>query len=280
MKIILKFSFLLFLFFSNYLLTAQDIISLKNGEKINGKVLEIGLKEIKYKAYNNLDGPIITIKKSSVIEIKYENGTFNIINKPKKDTISKHDTIPHNSFFISPYLHFITVPSKTSPGIGFNFGKNFYGNKSYDLMGLGIDKFNINNKYYYPASNYSVKYLSIYFTNKLFFSKYTRKFKPYLLTDIGWSIILNKQELKNNYIYHNPNAANLATITSFNGIYIKPGLGIDYSFKNNSIFIDLCFNMNCTSINIDKQDYNTFLTGIGDHDQFFFLFRLGYIFKF
>ena len=53
---------------------AQDIITKKNGEKIIGKVLEISLTELKYKNFNNLEGPVNSILKSEVIFIKYENG--------------------------------------------------------------------------------------------------------------------------------------------------------------------------------------------------------------
>lgn len=62
----------LFLFFSSH---AQDIIVFKKGEELKTKVLEVGTKEIKYKKFDNLDGPIFIVKRSEVIMIKYANGT-------------------------------------------------------------------------------------------------------------------------------------------------------------------------------------------------------------
>ncbi len=53
---------------------AQDYIRTKK-DTIQAKVVEIGLEEIKYRAYNNLDGPVIVIAKTDVIEITYQNGT-------------------------------------------------------------------------------------------------------------------------------------------------------------------------------------------------------------
>lgn len=58
-----------------------DLLVLKNGDEISGKVTEITLTEIKYKKCENLDGPIYTIAKEDVLFIKYVNGTKEIISK-------------------------------------------------------------------------------------------------------------------------------------------------------------------------------------------------------
>lgn len=65
--------FILSLSFSS--ISAQDVIINNTGDEIQAKVLEITSSEIKYKRYDNLDGPTITIAKSEVLLIKYENGT-------------------------------------------------------------------------------------------------------------------------------------------------------------------------------------------------------------
>lgn len=59
---------------------ACDIITLKTGEEINAKVLEISQTEIKYKKCDNLDGPTFIIPKSNATKIKFSNGTTEIIN--------------------------------------------------------------------------------------------------------------------------------------------------------------------------------------------------------
>jgi hypothetical protein len=56
-----------------------DIIVCKNGDEIEAKILEIGIKEIKYKRCDNQEGPTISILNSSVLMIKYPNGTKDII---------------------------------------------------------------------------------------------------------------------------------------------------------------------------------------------------------
>jgi hypothetical protein len=62
------------------IVNAQDVITLKNGNEIKAKVAEISDTEIKYKRFDNLDGPTIVIAKNEVFIIKYENGTREVIN--------------------------------------------------------------------------------------------------------------------------------------------------------------------------------------------------------
>lgn len=58
---------------------AQDIITMKDGSEIKAKVVEMGVNEIKYKKFENLDGPIYVLTKSDVFMIKYENGQKEVI---------------------------------------------------------------------------------------------------------------------------------------------------------------------------------------------------------
>ena len=67
-------------FFFCFSLFGQDILVKRNGDEIKVKVMEILPEEIKYKMYDNLDGPMITIYSSEVHKIIYENGTETTIN--------------------------------------------------------------------------------------------------------------------------------------------------------------------------------------------------------
>ncbi len=59
---------------------AQDIIITRKGEEISVKVIEISPSLIKYKKYNNLEGPIYSMQKDDVFMINYKNGTKDIFN--------------------------------------------------------------------------------------------------------------------------------------------------------------------------------------------------------
>ena len=67
-----------------------DQIICTNGDEIDAKVIEIGLNEIKYQKCNNPDGPTISIKKTSVLMIKYPNGTKDIITSSEKNENSQN----------------------------------------------------------------------------------------------------------------------------------------------------------------------------------------------
>jgi len=73
---------LVFITFQN--IYAQDIIIKKDGTKIETKVIEVGLSDLKYKNFTNLNGPLYTLLKSDIKEVKYENGeieTYNAVIK-------------------------------------------------------------------------------------------------------------------------------------------------------------------------------------------------------
>jgi len=81
------FTLLLTLSFSS-LCFSQDVITLKTGEKIQSKILEIGTTEIKYKKFDNQNGPVYIVLKPDVSGIVYENGTVDSFSIEHKKTES------------------------------------------------------------------------------------------------------------------------------------------------------------------------------------------------
>lgn len=77
MKKIIFFFFTLIIFQNAF---SQDILYKKNGEKIEGKIIEVTLDTVNYKSIDNLEGPSKNIPVSSVYMIKYENGKEEIFN--------------------------------------------------------------------------------------------------------------------------------------------------------------------------------------------------------
>ena len=53
---------------------AQDIIVLKDGDLKQVKVIEVGENDVKYKKWENIDGPTYTISISNILSINYQNG--------------------------------------------------------------------------------------------------------------------------------------------------------------------------------------------------------------
>lgn len=57
---------------------AQDILTMKSGEDISGKVIEVNTTSVKYKKFDAQDGPIYEVLKSDLVMIRYEDGTKDI----------------------------------------------------------------------------------------------------------------------------------------------------------------------------------------------------------
>ena len=91
MKYILLF--ILFVCSSN-IIKAQDTLSMRSGENILVKVIEVGTSEVKYKKLDNLNGPVFSMLKSDLLMIKYENGTKEDFSKEEKTKIKVKST--HN----------------------------------------------------------------------------------------------------------------------------------------------------------------------------------------
>ena len=75
-------SFFLFssaiLFLTSTVCFSQDIITKKSGEDIKAKILEVGITEIKFKNFDNQDGPTYSLLKQDILIIRYQNGTKDI----------------------------------------------------------------------------------------------------------------------------------------------------------------------------------------------------------
>ena len=81
----------------NFSVIAQDIITLKNGDDIQALVQEIGEVDIKYKKFDNPNGPNYMLKKSEIFMIRYQNGTkdvFKAENQEKEDSKPEVSTTP------------------------------------------------------------------------------------------------------------------------------------------------------------------------------------------
>jgi hypothetical protein len=65
---------------------AQDQLFKKDNSKIDAKILEINQTEVKYKLFTYQDGPTITILKSEIAMIIYQNGSHEVFNNQSTPT--------------------------------------------------------------------------------------------------------------------------------------------------------------------------------------------------
>ncbi len=101
----------------------NDLITMKNGDEIKVKVIEISEKQIKYKRCDNLEGPLITVNKYDVFSIKYANGTKEIFKEEKPLTPKEPETNNKNNSpnqgSQRPKLHILAVFSILCATVGF-----------------------------------------------------------------------------------------------------------------------------------------------------------------
>ena len=74
---------ILFASSSNFI-KAQDTLTMRSGENIIVKIIEVGSNEVKYKKTDNLNGPSFSILKSEVSMIQYENGSKDVFKEDMK----------------------------------------------------------------------------------------------------------------------------------------------------------------------------------------------------
>ena len=85
----LKFITLLSAMLINFLCFGQDILTYKNGTETKSKVIEVTSSEVKFKRFDNLNGPLYTVLKSDLFMIKYENGTKEVFSvQTNTETVS------------------------------------------------------------------------------------------------------------------------------------------------------------------------------------------------
>lgn len=81
---------------------AQDVITLKNGDEINGKVTKVSSTEIEYKLASNPDGPTYTKPVAEIFMVKYANGQKDVFNNTPAQA-AEQQGLPTNTMQPSSY---------------------------------------------------------------------------------------------------------------------------------------------------------------------------------
>lgn len=121
------FFFTLLLFFQTSY--SQDKIFRKNGKIVEARIVEIGSDEIKYKEFNNPDGPVYVLETDRISKIVYANGKTEkfIMNLKDPEKYEGQMTKAVKLDFMGPLLGYSQFGFEKSLGVG----------KSYELS-LGI----------------------------------------------------------------------------------------------------------------------------------------------
>lgn len=107
---------------------AQDRIILKDGSEIKSKVNEIEPQTIKYKKFENLNGPSYSIDKEKVVLILYENGTKDMFDVSEQEAkITDQNKQTYSSAFAEVESMKPKDPKMQTSGMGYITSYNYQG---------------------------------------------------------------------------------------------------------------------------------------------------------
>lgn len=149
MKLFLFFILICFSCVTN--LCAQDVLYTISGNKIKAKVVEINANEIKYKDFNNIEGPTYLIYNTDVVLIQFANGSTQIINanapalKPAKtETVTAkkpQQKQNQNLYYMNPNLLSINALALANGDVTLMYDRDLL-NSRLSLSVLGGYNFN------------------------------------------------------------------------------------------------------------------------------------------
>jgi len=84
----MKTKLMVFATFLSLCLHAQDIIMKRDGSELPAKVVEVEADKIKYKQWQNLEGPVYSVLKAEVFKIKYANGSSDFFGAPTAPAVA------------------------------------------------------------------------------------------------------------------------------------------------------------------------------------------------
>jgi hypothetical protein len=164
---------------------SQDTIFMKNDEFVISKVTEILPEIVKYKKYENLNGPDYTINKSDIKRIVYQNGSVDEFNTLPVNYQPKQDRQKAHAIFVVGYtlstLGADALYTEYDNGVVASFGVDFpYGNSatffefmlSYEEKGSkfkDIDLMVDTTMFLMKGTQISMDYITLAFSVKRFF---------------------------------------------------------------------------------------------------------------
>ena len=143
---------LLVLFLSGVSVSAQDVITLRNGDQIRARVTEISQSEIRYKQFDNLEGATRVISRADVFAINYENGTRDVFN-PLTGTGTGTQIPQHSANQTTTAQQTATEANRTQTAANTSRAKHALGGNALMIGEEGFVVFGIGAKYQYYATD-------------------------------------------------------------------------------------------------------------------------------
>jgi hypothetical protein len=121
--------------FSCLQLFSQDTLYTRNGDVINGKVMEVNQDEIKYKKPSNPNGPLYVVSKSDIVLIHYKNGSKDVFQNSSGTSAGSSNTDANASQSGNPSVVNNNYSSNSSGGGGYGGYGGYAGYGGYGGYG-------------------------------------------------------------------------------------------------------------------------------------------------
>ena len=186
-------------------LFSQDFIYKKNREILKVKIEEVGTSEVKFKDFNNLEGPSYFLEKAKISKIELENGdvmTFksqdnftdpDYYTEDHRNVIKYSFTAPMWGYSLFSYERALSPTQAVEAGIGITgLGINYpiaqyYSPSTSDLPNVDAKGFSVragyklkrSPDYYLDKMRYGHLLKGGYFKPEIIYSNYSRNYSQY-----------------------------------------------------------------------------------------------------
>lgn len=117
---------------------AQDLITKNDGTDIKAKILEVSPTEVKYKNWDNQDGPTFIIYTSDILLVRYSNGTNQVFTKKKQPspnkTVETEETVEIAKTHKEETGYYISNVADLHEGMRYKELKQLYDKNDYDSL--------------------------------------------------------------------------------------------------------------------------------------------------
>lgn len=224
-----KIILILTVVFSVFVAKSQDILFMQNGEELETKIIEVNSSQVKYKMYNDLEGPIYIVNRADAFKIKYASGSESLLNEHKmvEETEKNRPSVRREGIAVRPEFGGILLTDDRLKNAlrGFDVGLNvvYQLNKKFSL-GAGVS--------YYGVKNCG-NFLPVYFNLRGYFKN--RLSSPYYDIRVGYAISTNDYQKD-----VETNAAAAYLNSKVNGAYLRFGVGMDIKNFVLGVNVGLC----------------------------------------
>jgi hypothetical protein len=184
--------------FIGHLSRAQDQIYKSDNSKVLVRIIEIGPEEVKYKLFENPNGPVYTESKANIQMIVYENGKHEVISSgaapvTSSTVVTKQYVYTQNRMTLQDSLIYFKHSENISVNflyffnneIGILYQKEFF-KSQFNIMiplAVGVEVPNVTESVYFSGSNSSFS-----LTRKMFEVGFGINYYPTLRTNSNYFI--------------------------------------------------------------------------------------------